>query len=253
ALSNPSAITSAVFSTGASGSCIDISPTIQTAISVNQSHNTGTGDYFTSGTTGTFTAVADASVSAEAITSVTSSSGVARFNFSAPPTLFVYQEVVISGFTTNTVYNGTHIITATGTNYFEVSSIDYGSDETGSFLSNSVTLTDTGTSLSDGDTISLDTNESTAYDTGSYVYNKQTNSVQVNKTWSATATGTWNTGSLTQDSKYIDAHGNGDEEDSHNTLFAYVNTNSTTTTFSLANTWYTVELGTVVEGLETSR
>ncbi|MCP4607686.1 MAG: hypothetical protein GY845_03075, partial [Planctomycetes bacterium] len=45
----------------------------------------------------------------------------------------------------------------------------------------------------------------------------------------------------------------GDEEDSHNTLFAYVNTNSTTTTFSLANTWYTVELGTVVEGLETSR
>ncbi|MCP3686571.1 MAG: LamG domain-containing protein [bacterium] len=253
ALSLPSTISAAGIGSAASGSCFDISPIIQNQVSIKDAHNSGSGDYFTTRTTGTFTAVADASVSAEAITSVTDSSGVARFNFSAPPTLFVNQEVVISGFTTNTAYNGTYIITATGTNYFEVYSIDYGSDETGSFLSNSVTLTDTGTSLSDGDEISLDTNESTAYDTGSYVYNKQTNSVQVNKTWTATATGTWNSGSLTQDSKYIDAQGNGDEEDSHNSLFAYVNTNTTTTTFSLSNTWYPVELGTVASGVATSR
>ncbi|MCP3941099.1 MAG: LamG domain-containing protein, partial [Desulfobacteraceae bacterium] len=255
ALSNPSAITSAVFSTGASGSCIDISPTIQSAISVNQSHNTGTGDYFTPGTTGTYTAVADASIGATSVTSVTNPSGtIARFNYTGS-TVYQYQVVVLSTFSNYT--NGTYTISNVGSGYFEIDAISYNGADTGSFLSNSITLTDTGTSLVDGNTILIDTDGSADYDGGSYVYNKQTNTVQVNipegKTWQATETGTWNTGSLTQDSKYINANGNGDEEDSHNTLFAYVNTNSTTTTFSLANTWYTVELGTVVEGLETSR
>ncbi len=252
ALSLPSTISAAGIESAASGSCFDISPIIQKQVSIKDAHNSGSGDYFTTGTTGTFTAVADASVSAEAITSVTNSSGVARFNFSAPPTLFVYQEVVISGFTTNTAYNGTYIITATGTNYFEVSSIDYGSDETGSFLSNSVTLTDTGTSLSDGDEISIDTSEGTAYDTGSYVYNKQTNSVQVNKTWTATATGTWNSGSLTQDSKYIDAHGNGTQRDSTSVASCFSSGNTSNTTTSLSS-YLPLELGTASVGQSNSR
>ncbi len=207
----------------------------------------------TTGSTGTFTAVADASIGATSITSVTDSSGVARFNFTTP-TVNVNQDVVISGFTTNTAYNGTHKISSTdGTSWFEIYYIAFGSNETGSFLSNSVTLTDTGTSLSDGDCIGLDTDLSTAYDIGSHVYNKQTNSVQVNATWSATATGTWSEKSLTEDSPLIEVSNSGQSEASHNTLFAYVNTNATTTTFSLANTWYPAELGTVVSGLSTSR
>ncbi|MCP3683306.1 MAG: hypothetical protein GY861_11510 [bacterium] len=257
ALSLPSTISEAGIGSGASGSCIDISPTIQNQVSIKDAHNTGTGDYFTTGTTGTFTAVGSIGRILATSVSVTNGGGVARFTYTGIAT-YEYQEVVNSTFTTNTTYNGTHIITDVGAvgggvYWYEIANIAYGSDETGSFLSNSVTLTDTGTSLSDGDEISLDTTESAAYDTGTYVYNKQTNSVQVNKTWTATATGTWDTGSLTQESKYINAQGNGDEEDSHDSLFAYVNTNSTTTTFSAANTWYTVELGTVVEGVATSR
>ena len=124
------------------------------------------------GTTGAFTAVADASVSATVINSVTDSGGVARFNFTVGPTLFVNQEIVISTFTTNPLYNGTFVITAVGAGFFKVISIVFGSNEVGSFLSNSITLTDTGTVLSDGDTLVVDTDFSTEYDNGGTVYNQ---------------------------------------------------------------------------------
>ena len=79
------------------------------------------GLFDTSGATGTFTAVADAAESATAITSVTNvTDDIARFNFTVGPTLFVDQEVVISGFTTNTIYNQTALITAVGVGFFEV-------------------------------------------------------------------------------------------------------------------------------------
>ncbi len=214
-----------------------------------------TGTYFKTGTTGTFTVVADATIGATAVTSVTNPSGtIARFNYTGS-TVYQYQVVVLSTFSNYT--NGTYIINNVGSGYFEIDEISYNGADTGSFLSNSVTLTDTGTSLSDGETILIDTDESADYDGGSYVYNKQTNTVQVNipegKTWQATETGAWDTASLNEDSKFIEGKSNGHEENSHNSLFAYVNTNATTTTFSLANTWYPVELGTVVSGLSTSR
>ena len=237
-----------VFIGGSSQSAYFIDPTTPVVSQIHDTVFAGVGSFFKAGATGTFTAVADASVPAEAITSVTDSSGVARFNFSNPPTLFVNQEVVISGFTTNTAYNGTYIITATGVDYFEVSSIDYGSNETGSFLSNSVTLTDTGTSLIDGNKVLLDTSLSVAYDTGTYVYNKQTNSVQVNATWSATATGTWDTGSLTEKNKFINALGNGSQADSSSNASLFSTANVGTTSCTGSGTWNPMNLGTASEG-----
>ena len=69
----------------------------------------------------------------DTIDSVTDSGGTARFNFASGPTVVKDQQVINSGFTTNTAYNGTHLITATdGTTYFEVSGISFGSNETGS-------------------------------------------------------------------------------------------------------------------------
>ncbi len=69
----------------------------------------------------------------DAIDSVSDSSGTARFNFASGPTLTVGQQVKNSGFSTNTAYNGTHIVSATdGTTYFEVSGISFGTTETGS-------------------------------------------------------------------------------------------------------------------------
>lgn len=181
----------------------------------------------TSGATGTFTAVADAAVAATAVTSVTDSSGAARFNFTVGPTLFVNQEVVISGFTTNTDYNQTALITAVGAGFFEVDYILFGSDETGSFLSNSVTLTDTATTLVDDDRLTLDTDDATDYDGGAVVYNQQTNTVQVNGSFTATQTGTWSQAGLDQTDPKVLANANPGFVSSKYIATAFVNDNST--------------------------
>ncbi len=243
----------------ASASIFNIDPAIQiqSAVVIEKGIQVGDiGTYFKTGTNGTFTVVADASITAGLITAVSDNgSGVARF--ASTETVYQYQEIDIDH--THEDYDGIHIISNIGSGWFECYYVDFVIGETlgGFFDSNSVTLTDTGTSLSDGDTILIKTDESTDYDGGSYVYHQLTNTFQINipegKTWQATETGTWDTASLTEDNKHVEGKSNGQEEDSHSTLFAYVNTNATTTTFSLSNTWYPVELGTVVEGLSTSR
>lgn len=69
----------------------------------------------------------------DTIDSVTDSGGTARFNFASGPTLVVGQQVVNTGFITNTAYNGTHTVSATdGTTYFEVTGVSFGTNETGS-------------------------------------------------------------------------------------------------------------------------
>jgi len=94
------------------------------------------------GRTGTFTDVADATVALTAITSVTDSGGTARFNYTVGPTLFIHQQVEISGYITNPAYNGSFIIAAVGPGFFEIKLLLFGSDEAGgSFTSDSVTIT----------------------------------------------------------------------------------------------------------------
>lgn len=67
----------------------------------------------------------------DAIVTVSDSSGTARFEaFAYGPTLVVGSEVVISGYATNTAYNGSYIVSATdGSTYFEVASIAFGTVE----------------------------------------------------------------------------------------------------------------------------
>lgn len=226
----------------------DINDTVNVSI-VNGKVSGGGGLYDTAGTTGTFTAVADATVSATAITSVTDSSGTARFNFSVGPTVFVGQRVVVSTFTTNTAYNVTGIITATGAGYFEIEDIAFGSDETGSFLSNSVTVTDTSTTLSDGDTLLLDTTNATDYDGGSVVYNQQTNTFQVNMPYTETKTGTWNTGGLDQTDPRVVAIAQRELPDSHYILAGHVNNNTTANGAIVNNTFTDMVFGTAGSAL----
>lgn len=226
----------------------DINEDVRLSI-VNGKVTGGGGLYNTAGSTGTFTAVADATVSATAITSVTDSGGVARFNFSVGPTVYVDQEVVVSTFSTNTAYNGTYKITATGAGYFEIADIAFGSDETGSFLSNSVTLTDTTTTLADGNTLYLDTTSATDYDGGATVYNKQTNSVQVNRTYTVTKTGTWNTGGVTQTDPRIVAVEQRELPDSHYIIAAHVNNNTTANGAIVNNTFTDMVFGTAGSAL----
>jgi hypothetical protein len=238
----------------AAASFLDIDSTVEINTAVTNYWIYGGADFFTpAAESGSFTAVADASIGATNITSVTDSSGVARFNFATGPTVYEHQKVTISGFTTNTAYNGDWTITDTdGTGYFEIDILDFGSDETGSFLSNSVTLTESATDATDGDTISIDTDGSTAYDVGSYVYNAQTNSFQINATWSATATGDWTNGSQTEKSKYVEVQGCGAQSDSSN-ISAIYSTNNTDTTSATADTWVDLDLGTAVESASSSR
>lgn len=166
----------------------------------------GGGDLFdTSGIsgreTGTFTAVADASIASTGIASVSSSSVIpggtaARFNHSGTD-VFIGQIVTVSGYTSNTNYNTTAKVVATGSGYFELYDTLFSTDEAGgSYSSNSVTLTETGTDLLDGDTLTIDTDSSIDYDGGTYVYNVQTNSFQINAEWTSSMSGEWSTSGL---------------------------------------------------------
>lgn len=203
----------------------------------------------TGGATGTFTAVATAAVSATAITSVTDSSGAAQFNFTVGPTLFVHQEVIVSGFVTNTSYNGTFIIVTVAAGSFTVSLVNFGTDETGSFLSDSVTLTDTATTLSDGDTLTIDTDDATDYDGGATVYNQLTNTFQVNRTFTVTKTGTWDTNGIDQTDPKILSFGVSNFVDSKYSACAHVNDNSTVNGAIVNNTFTDMVFGTVGSAL----
>lgn len=244
--------TNSTFSLNGTSCAIRIDPDINEDVRisiVNGKVTGGGGLYNTAGATGTFTAVADAAVTATAITSVTDSGGVARFVFSVGPTVYVGQEVVISTFSTNTDYNVTGKITATGPGYFEISDIAFGSSEAGSFLSNSVTLTDTSTTLADGNTLYVDTTSATDYDGGATVYNKQTNSVQINRTYTSTKLGTWNTGGVIQTDPRVVAVEQRELPDSKYIIAGHVNNNTTANGAIVNNTFTDMVFGTGGVGL----
>jgi len=79
------------------------------------------------------------------INSVTNSSSIARFNFTAAQNIIlaVGQQVTIEGYVTQTTYNITGVITATNTtSYFEISSIAFVADEpnVGRFTSDALSI-----------------------------------------------------------------------------------------------------------------
>lgn len=216
---------------------IFIDPSTIDGIGINITLSTffGSDDIFdTTGNTGTFTSVSAVS-SSDTITSVTDNSGVARFNFTgSPPVVYVGEEITISGFVTNTTYNGTFIITATdGTSYFECregyTNVAYTGTEAsvGSFSANSVTITSNAHGLSDGDTLTIDCDGATDYDGGYTIYNALTNTFQINATYTATQTGSWSTKGLDQTDPRVLAFFNPGHVDSKYLLGSYVNANTT--------------------------
>lgn len=213
------------------GTFIRIDPDVPEGkhISITGNNVTTPGNTFdTAGATGTFTVVADAAVASTTINSVTDSSGTARFNFTVGPTVFVNQEIINTGFVTNTAYNGTFLITATGAGFFEAALIDFGTDEaSGSFTSASVTMTDTATTLVDGDTVTIDTDLATDYDGGATVYNQLTNTFQINRTFTVTQTGGWSTEGLNQKNPKVLAVGNAGGSTSEYILSSFVTDNAT--------------------------
>lgn len=208
----------------------------------------------TGGATGTFINVSDASVSLTTIDSVTDSSGIARFNFTVGPTLFVNQEIDITNFVTQTNYNQTGIITATGAGFFEIASIAFTADDaTGDLSSNSVTLLDVGTSLVDGDSLIINTTAGTQYDGGATVYNQLASSFQINRTFSISRAGTWDTSGIDASDPRILANNNPGFARSKYISAAFVNDNSTANGTIVNNTFTDMTFGTGVGGLDAAQ
>lgn len=247
------AITDTVLVIGPNESMFYINPIIEASFQFDGITNiTGLGDYFKLGDIGSITLFTDATISAQGITSVTDSGGVARFNWTAGAIVFVGQEVKISGYTVNTAYNGTFIITTVGSGYFEVSSVAFGSDEaTGGFDSDTVIVTSATHGLSNEDTLLI--TDTMDYNTGSIVYNAQTDTFQINAVYSAAETsGTWDTGSLTQESKYLNVINSGKQKSSSiGTAMSVKNSIAETTIVESA--WNPMNFGTVILGDLNSR
>lgn len=225
---------------------IDPAITDASRITVIGSTVSGLGDLFeTGGTAGTFTVVADASVASTTINSVSlGTGGAARFNFTVGPTLFVGQTITNVGYVTNTAYNATRRITATGAGFFETG-ILFGADELGgSFTSDSVTLTDT-SPPSNGDTLVIDTTGSTDYDGGAVVFNVvAATSFQISRPFTATAAGTWSTAKLDHTDARIFSATNRNFASSRSIGAAFANNLATATTGIVNNTFQDIVFGT---------
>ena len=198
------------------------------------------------GSSGLFITVADAAVAATTINSVSDAgAGEARFNFTVGPTMFAGQTVVISSFTTNTDYNGTFIITAVAAGSFDVASIAFGTTETGSFLSNSVTIGDLVTSVIEGDTLTLVGQDTIDYDGGFTAYNVLTNSFEVSAAFVATEAGSWNTNGIDQTDPRVNVRALTNFEDSQYIAAAFENDNSTATTGIVNNVFQDIDFGSL--------
>jgi len=224
----------------------DIDPDIDAdaTVFIERVVKAGTGVFFTVNSTKTIDSFADAGFSSETISSVSSGTGgVARFNFSAPPTLFVDQAVTITGFITNAAYNQIDVrITATGAGFFETEVL-FGTTETGAFISNTVTCGSIAHGLSNG-TTGLVT-ESNDYNGGSKIYNSQSGTFQINRTFVADETAVFVLGSLNQTDKRMQVLNNGTQPDSMVTGGWSVAGNATVTDV-LDGTYIDIEIGASV-------
>jgi len=207
-------------------------------VSFNRIQFSGNGAFFKSGTTGIIEGFSDFSVAATSITSVTDPlEGTARFIFTVGPTLFVDQEVVVSGFSGgNAAYNHTARITATGAGFFETG-VAFADSGTGSFLSNSVRVIDAEHGLSTAQTLLIE--NSINYNQGAKIYGVTTDNFRINAVFVVEIPGPtvqWNTGSLVETDKRVDLRLSGDQKPSMNIAFGVVNGNVTATVIAVADT-----------------
>jgi len=223
----------------------DISPIA--AVKIFGSTSFGTGEFFDTGLLdGTFSAVADAAVPTETITSVSNIGGIARFNFVAPPTLFVNQEVTIIGFSApNLNYNTTARITVVGSGFFEIGLPFTGSEASvGSFTSDSVTLTIGVHTLTDGAKLLIE--NTINYDGGTAIYNVIADtSFQINRAFVITESGLWSADSLNETDKRMDVQNNGAQKDSKNIGSLVVNINTVATVIATQSVFTDLNLNAI--------
>ena len=215
----------------------DISPTVNAAASmrINNVRNLGTGDFFTTGSTASISAFANADPSSVAITSVTNDSGDAVFTTTAVHGLILEDVVVQSGFTTNTNYNGTFIVSeVVSTTQYKVTlagiAVSFGSTEAGTSQNKRVLVTSTSHGLSaDTPVLIIDTIN---YDAGYNIKDILTNSYEIQAVFVITETGNWSTGSLIETNIRMDVSHSSPQKSSNSIGCAVLNGNTTSTTVS---------------------
>jgi hypothetical protein len=228
---------------GPSDAVYYISPNVGSAIEITSTRKTGAGEFYKTGDTGSITGFVDISTPSTAVT-VTNSGGDAQFN-AIGHGLVVGETPVITG-CTETSYNGEDKVTSATTNTFFVGK-DYVSDDSGFFETTTCQVNSTAHGLPNGEDISV---FDTVYFGGGYcVFGAQTNTFEITlgKTFPVTGseTGTWDTGSLTQKSKYVEARQNGDQPDSQN-IGSFLMSGNTTDTEVNPGTYVPLNLGGLV-------
>jgi hypothetical protein len=239
-------LSSNVIFTDSGESAFYIDPVICNSVAIDGTGLVGAGDFFQPGTTGAITSFADNSTSATAAT-VSDSGGQALFTSTAHG-LVVGEGVDHTTFT-EASYNGSFVVTAVTANTYEVG-LDFVSTDSGLFATTTTQVNSTAHGLANGQTLSVF--DTINFGNGGYtIFNAQTNSFEITlgKAFPSTETGTWDTGSLTEKSKYVHAADNGAQKDSVLRGSAVVGGNTTATTISVANTYYDLNLNSLmVEG-----
>ncbi|MEE9367034.1 MAG: hypothetical protein V3W44_10130 [Dehalococcoidales bacterium] len=207
----------------------------------------------TSGSTGDFTAVdGDNSISTTAITSVTDNGGVAVFHHvgTSPP---LGSLVTVFGFSTNTAYNTTGIVTFSTTFTFEIDYVAFGTTETGSYLVDTLTITAAGHSVAEGEGVTLDCDLSILYDGGMLAFNIDAGvSFDVPGVFTTTVTGSWSTEGLDQTDIRVEAFNNPGIAPSHSIACGHVNNNVTANPTITNNVFTDMAFGTGGVGLSQS-
>jgi len=220
-----------VLISGPSGNAFFINPNLGAGVTLNIENvgQLGAGTYFEAGPTGVITSFADSSIGATAIDTVSSGTAIpgggnyARFNHSGPD-VFVGQRVINSTFTPETTYNETILVTLTGAGFFEgnvestTAALPFTNNDSGSYLSNSATVTSASHGQGDGQSLLI--KNSINFNSGISIYNSLTNTFQMNLTGvfpGSETVGDWDAGSLTEKDKRLNLRQNGKQKDSFTT------------------------------------
>ena len=237
----------------AASEILDIDPDIDpnAVVFIERIVKLGTGTFFSSTASKTIDTFADAGFTIETITSVSDNGGIARFNFTAPPTLFVDQEVTITAFVTNTTYNTTARITVVGAGFFEIGIAFTGSEASvGMFISNTVTCGSVAHGFANGTSLLI--TDSLNYDGGAKVYNTQSGSFQINRNFVADETAIAIEGSLDETDKRMFVFNNGDQKDS--ATIGSIDFNGNTDITSITDdTYVDIDMGVALAGANIER
>ncbi len=226
------------FSGGVSQSNYFLDPVLDLPISILFTNTLGPQSFFKSGVTGTITGVTDLT-NTNAVTAA--AAGTSGTDFTAVAHGYKVGDIIVHSTFSESTYNGTFTITDVTADTYEIAAITFVATDTGTGTVNEIRIASTAHGLSDGQSLSVF--GTINYDDGYIIHGAVANSFDVYAIFVVTETGTWDTGSLTETSKFVTAENNGDQADSKTIGSIVVGGNATATVISTINTFVDLNLG----------